>query len=144
MEKTTWLTEDAGPFGTMVEGKAAAKSREERRWKWASSPGDGKKFAVFVCNAHKDCGRLVRVMLTDGNFWVQSKGDHAEERSDKKRSNSTLTFAEDVALRTAVDSGSRPAGHRVAMTKIKSTELKALGEDPLNHKLPDGGLKGEL
>jgi hypothetical protein len=144
MEETQWLTEAAGPFATMEEGKVAAKRREEGRWKWASSPGNGKDFSVFACNAHEQCTKLMRVLRVQALYYIQTKGVHGDERKEKKRKNSTLTFTEDAALRTAVNSGSRPAGLRVALTLEKTAELEAQGKDTLNHKLANGGLAGAL
>lgn len=139
-----WLPTGVPAQQTMAEGKAMAKALGDQLWKWAASPGNGKSTAYFACNAHKACGKLVRVAQeSDGLFHIMEKGQHSAEKNTKKRKNSILTIEEDETLRTAVDRGSKPGVVLTSMTKEKVSELKAQGLDPLMHKEETGGLQGE-
>jgi len=133
---------DIPSSNTLVEARNKLKLSLHQKWKWARSPGNGKTSSVFQCNAHVDCGHHRMAVRVEQVFLVKQMGDHAEEENLKRRSNSTLPFAEEDKVRRAVDEGTRPGTVLVSMTKEKLRELKAMGEDPLQHKRPDGGLKG--
>ena len=60
-----------------------------------------------------------------------------------KRKNSSLTFTDEATLVASMELGGRPASVRVALTKVESKRLLEAGEDELQHKRPEGGLKGE-
>ena len=146
-----WITLLAADVPTMKEAQQMAKNHRDEenpsaKWKWREKgPGDGKRFAVFQCNAHKDCTCFVRVARVAGEYFIQKKGKHKEEPKLKKRKNSTLTYADEEALRDHMDAGTRPAKIHTQLTKKKARELIAQGLDPLSefHKRPEGGLKGE-
>ena len=146
-----WITLLAADVPTMKEAQQMAKKHRDEEnpsaeWKWREKgPGDGKRFAVFQCNAHKKCTCFVRVARVEGQYLIQKKGKHTEEPKLKKRKNSTLSYADEEALRDHMDAGTRPAKIHTQLTKKKARELIAQGLDPLSefHKRPEGGLKGE-
>ena len=138
-----WLPVSAAPLPTMTAAKAAARELEDKKWRWADSPGNGKTYVYFACNAHVACDRQLRVAQgSDGLFHISAKGLHAAEKKTKKRKNSILTYEDDETLRSAVDKGSRPGAVHTSMTKEKVSELKSKGEDPLMHKEATGGIAG--
>ena len=144
MGLTAWTTlfTVAAVAHSMEDGKKQVKQQEEKKWKWAASPGDGKRFAVFQCNAHLNCTRFIRVAKHDDCFYLEEKGKHTTEVNTRKRKNSTLTFDEEATLKLLVDGGCKPGGACVSMLNQKATELKEIGEKPLDHKKDDGGLIG--
>lgn len=127
---------------TIKEGIQALKTKEGGRWKWAKSPGDGVTRAVFQCNAHMECTRLLKCQQVDGGFTLFVQGEHTDSPNLKKRKNSTLSYDDEEQLRACIDSGSRPGGVYVSMLKKKAEELRAEGKDPNEHKRPEGGLEG--
>lgn len=131
---------------TMEEAKNKIKASELGKWKWFRvTPGDGIRMACFQCNAHLDCGRLMKAVVLDENYSLQVTGQHSAEMKEYKRVNSTLTYEQEASLTSAMNAGGRPAAVRVSMTKTKLEELcKAPGgpQDPLEHKIPEGGLDG--
>ena len=92
-----WITLLAADVPTMKEAQKMAKSHRDEEnpsaeWKWREKgPGDGKRFAVFQCNAHKDCTCFVRVARVEGQYFIQKKGKHKEEPKLKKRKNRVTT-----------------------------------------------------
>lgn len=144
MQHEEWTAVGLDPFESMKEGKEAAKKLETGKWRWAQSPGDGKKWSYFQCNAHVDCGRHVRVKWVAGLYYIEAKGKHGDVQKTKRRSNSALTFAQEDHLTISMDHGARPAGVLVSLTKARSRELEEQGENPFLHKKPEGGLQGEL
>ena len=127
---------------TIKEGIQALKTKEGGRWKWAKSPGDGVTRAVFQCNAHMECTRLLKCQQVDGGFTLFVQGEHTDSPNLKKRKNSTLSYDDEEQLRACINSGSRPGGVYVSMLKKKAEELRAEGKDPNEHKRPEGGLEG--
>ena len=127
---------------TIKEGIQALKTQEGGRWKWAKSPGDGVTRAVFQCNAHLGCSRLLKCSQVEAGFALFGKGAHTSSPNPKKRKNSTLTYDDEEKLKSCLDSGSRPGGVYVAMLKNKAEELRAEGKDPTQHKRAEGGLEG--
>ena len=80
----------------MAEAKLAAKKFGSGKWKSHSSPGNSKTNAVFVCNEHVDCTKLLRVLRVEGpSFVLQDCGAHTVELNTKKRSNSALTYEQE-------------------------------------------------
>ena len=144
IQEEVWMPANLPAFESMQEAKQVGRKLEGGRWKWSTNgPGDGKRFARFDCNAHKDCERKMRVKMVEGiGFEVELKGKHSDEANQYARANSTLTFDEQARLREGMDSGSKPAGVLKSMTKVKIHELRGQGEDPLDHKRPEGGLEG--
>ena len=132
-------------FKTMKAGQQAAKVLLEEKWKWHSSPGNGKTNSVYCCNAHVACTFLVRVVkVAEEQYVLESTGVHTVHVNDQRRVNSALKYDVEIELRNDVDKGIKPGGFHSALVKRASDSLKAVGEVPLNHKLPEGGLPGEL
>ena len=146
-----WITLATLDVSTMKEAKKIAKEHKDEQnpiaeWKCnVSGPGDGKRHAVFVCNAHEDCTCFVRVVIKGGEYLLQKKGEHTEEQKLRRRKNSTLSYVEEEVLADHMDAGTRPAKIHTQMTKKRARALMAQGLDPLSeeHKRPEGGLKGE-
>lgn len=129
----------------MKAGQEAAKVLLKEKWKWHSSPGNGKTNSVFCCNAHVACNFLVRVVkVAEETYVLQSTGEHTVQLKEQRRSNSALKYDVEIELRNDVDKGIKPGGFHSALLKRASDSLKAMGEEPLQHKLPEGGLPGEL
>jgi len=128
----------------MKQAQKEAKREGEGKWKWAAAPGNGKTRSVFCCNAHDKCEMLIRVILLDGAYYLQQKGEHNEVINLKRRKNSSLTFEQEAKLIECMDMGGKPAGTLCSMTCAKSKELKEAGENPLNHKKEEGGLIGAI
>lgn len=139
-----WKAAPVVPQLSMATAKMEAKKLEFGKWKWAKPSGNGKTTAYFVCNAHVNCGRHLRIAMQSDIFFVWLKGKHAAEPTFGKRVNSTLSWQADETLRVAVTQGARPGAVYAGMLKDASLHLKAAGEDPLSHKKAGGGLEGEL
>ena len=105
-----------------------------------------KRFAVFRCNMHLNCPKLVRAAKCDNEFILQEKGEHAEELKKHKRKNSPLTLEQERILKVAADSGGTPGGVLVSLSKTKMKEMRDAGLNPFDkqHKRKDGGLIGTL
>ena len=133
-------------YANMKLAREAIKKLPGGVWVWADNPGDGKRFAVFRCNMHLNCPKLVRAAKCDNEFILQEKGEHAEELNQYKRKNSALTLEQERILKVAADSGGKPAGVLVSLSKTKMKEMRAAGLNPLDkkHKREDGGLIGTL
>ena len=117
----------------------------EGKWKaYRPAPGNGTTRAVYQCNAHVDCGKLLMAYKKGDTFCIMEKGEHTEEEQLKKRKNSPLSYTQEAAVKFSLDGGGRPAGMRVAMTKSKVEELQKEGMDPMAHKRKEGGMQGEL
>ena len=145
MDADSWMLCGIAPSATMAEAKAVAHRQEDGKWKWAKPPGDGVRTVYLMCNAHVGCLRMQRISKDGaGLFNIWAKGNHGEEINLKRRKNSLLTFDEEAALRTAMDSGVRPGAFVVAQTKERLTTIKDAGEDPLAYKKPEGGLEGSV
>jgi hypothetical protein len=128
----------------MGEAKHALKGMEGGKWVWSpTAPGNGTTVATFVCNAHVGCGRMLKAKKIDCTFVLMCKGVHSTEMKLKRRANSTLDAADEDALRFSLDSGGKPAGVLVALTKKEMAKLKAEGKRPEDHKEDEGGLTGE-
>ena len=146
-----WTALAVSAVSTIAEAKKVAKKLKnsgnpEGRWKWAKNPGDGVNYAVFQCNAHKDCDHQIMVRKQHDGFGFKEKGEHAKEAKLKRRVNSTLGFDDEEMLKKEVDAGAKPAGIFSSMTKAKMRALVDEGEDPLSseHKNETGGLKGTI
>lgn len=141
-----WTPASLPWYNTMTEAQKAGKELEGGRWIWwRQAPGDGKRCARYVCNAHQDCKKMMQVKLYGGcGFQVELMGKHSEEVNLYPRKNSALTFDARARLKEGTDSGSKPAGVLSSMTKAERDKLKARGEDPLDHKRAGGGLEGAL
>ena len=111
----------------MKEGQVLAKKEPTGKWKWAPSPGDGKRYSVFMCNAHKDSQYRMRVAAVDGIFYLQFKGEHAAEENTRPRKNSALTFDQDAKLKLGMDQGARPAGVLASLTVEAKDRLREQG-----------------
>lgn len=127
---------------SMKEGQILAKKEPPGKWKWASSPGDGKRYSIFSCNAHKNCQYKMRVAAVDGIFYLQFQGEHAAEENTHRRTNSALTFDEEAKLKLGMDQGARPASVLASLTVEAKDLLREQGQDPLQHKRKGGGLEG--
>lgn len=139
-----WTPVGSDSYDSMTDGRAALKKLEGGLWKWSTTPGNGFTSSRFMCNKHKKCKRELKCQLCQGKYIILGKGEHEEEINDKKRKNSTLTIQEESRVRESMDQGGRPAGLLVAMHNTKARELRAEGEDPLDHKDDNGGLLGEI
>ena len=139
----TWTLGTHANQPTIQLAIASITKVEDGKWKFAKSPGNGVTNRYFVCNAHKDCGRLLKVGKKDGMFCIFLDGEHTVEPSFGKRKNSTLSWADDDRLKRAVDQGAKPGGVHVSLSKAKALELEQDGLDPLEHKKDKGGLEGE-
>ena len=80
----------------MKDAQKLAKVEPPGKWKWAASPGDGRRFSVFVCNAHIKCPLFMRVAAVGDSYYLQFKGEHAVEENTRARKNSAMTFAEEA------------------------------------------------
>ena len=80
-----WSSAKCIPVTCMKEGRILAKKEPPGKWKWAPCPGDGRRFSVFMCNAHKECPYRMRVAAVDGAFYIQFKGEHAAEVNARAR-----------------------------------------------------------
>jgi hypothetical protein len=139
-----WIAVGAQTYDTMSEGKASLKKMEGGKWKWAVPSGDCVTQSRFVCNAHVECSRMLRVYLSDGRCIIQGMGEHASQANMKRRLNSTLSFDMESRVRESMDQGGKSAGLLVALTNTKVMELKEQGLDPDEHKEEEGGLIGAL
>jgi hypothetical protein len=140
-----YITVDETKATSLAEAKILAKQHEGLHWKvHRKAPGTKSKgTAVFQCNSHVNCPRLLRVACIQGIYYLQVKGgDHSSEVNVYARSNSSCTFDEQKLLKFGLDSGGKPGGIHSAMTKEVSSVLKLQGKDPLKHKRDEGGLKG--
>ena len=133
---------DATESTTLLDAIKKLKASGAKKWKWAKTPGNGRTYAVFQCNAHEGCTHLRMAAKCDEKFIIKETGEHTEVVKLKKRSNSALTFAEEDAVRGAITGGTRPAALLVTMTDKKAEELRSEGKAPLDHKDQDGGLEG--
>ena len=70
-----------------------AKQHEGLHWKVnRKSPGNSfQGTAVFQCNSHLNCPRLLRVALIRGVYYIQVRGDHSTEVNLYARSNLAQT-----------------------------------------------------
>lgn len=124
--------------------EAKDKLKADGEWiSYVSNPGNGKTVLIYQCNEHVGCGKLRRAVKVDGGFDLQETGTHTTQPKLYKRKNSVLTKAEAMTVQSHYDSGARPGGVLVALTKAKATELKKAQVDPLEVKIPKGGLPGE-
>ena len=140
-----YITVDDTNATSLAEAKILAKQHEGLHWKvHRKCPGHAYQgTAVFQCNSHVNCPRLLRVACIQGIYYLQVKGgDHSSEVNVYARSNSSCTFEEQKLLKFGLDSGGKPGGIHSAMTKEVSSMLKLQGKDPLKHKRDEGGLKG--
>ena len=135
-------------FTSLKEGLEAAKGLEGGRWRqYVKAPGDGKKIATLQCNDHVDCKRLVKVKAMDGGlcFELFMTGEHGEEKKEKRRANSTLTFDVEDALKFHMDTGGRPGSLLVGLTKERSKAIRMQGGSDLDFKSGEkGGLAGVM
>ena len=137
-----WSSAKCIPVTCMKEGRILAKKEPPGKWKWAPCPGDGRRFSVFMCNAHKECPYRMRVAAVDGAFYIQFKGEHAAEVNARARKNSPLTFDEEAKLKLGLDQGAKPGGVLVSLTVEAKDKLQEQGLDPLQRKRTAGGLEG--
>ena len=138
-----YITVDETKATSLAEAKILAKQHEGLHWKvHRKNPGVRGTTAIFQCNSHVNCPRLLRVALIRGVYCNQVRGDHSTEVNLYARSNSSCTFDEQKLLKFGLDSGGKPGGIHSAMTKEMSRVLKLQGKDPLKHKRDEGGLKG--
>ena len=138
-----YITVDDTQATSLAEAKILAKQHEGLHWKvHRKNPGVRGTTAIFQCNSHVNCPRLLRVALIRGVYCIQVRGDHSTEVNLYARSNSSCTFDEQKLLKFGLDSGGKPGGIHSAMTKEMSSVLKLQGKDPLKHKRDEGGLKG--
>ena len=139
-----YITVDETKATSLEGAKILAKQHEGLHWKvHRKCPGHAYQgTAVFQCNSHVNCPRLLRVALIRGVYCIQVRGDHSTEVNVYARSNSSCTFDEQALLKFGLDSGGKPGGIHSAMTKEMSSVLKLQGKDPLKHKRDEGGLKG--
>jgi hypothetical protein len=139
-----YITVDGTNATSLAEARILAKQHEGLHWKVnRKSPGNSSQgTAIFQCNSHVNCPRLLRVALIRGVYYIQVRGDHSTEVNLYARSNSSCTFEEQAQLQFGLDSGGKPGGIHSAMTKEVSSMLKLQGKDPLKHKRDEGGLKG--
>ena len=140
----TWTPVGSVAHATMADARGALKKMEGGKWKWAKSPGNGVTHACFSCNAHVDCNRNLRIVLCDGCYHIQGRGDHALQPNLKRRVNSILTYDEEARVRESMDQGGKSAGLFVSLTNSKVKELKDAGKNPEEYKEVNGGLIGAL
>ena len=110
------------------------------RFKTTALGSGGKTRKAFQCISHGNCPVVVRAVLKEGGFLVESKFglEHSKEVATEKRAkNSTLTMAQEAALTKSVNEGSRPA----AILSNWTSQL--LDEDPNAQKRRKGGLAGK-
>ena len=126
----------------MKDAQKLAKVEPPGKWKWAASPGDGRRFSVFACNAHIKCPLVMSVAAVGDSYYLQFKGEHAVEENTRARKNSAMTFAEEATLKQGANMGAKPAQVLVSLTVDKKEQLQREGKDPLQHKRKEGGLEG--
>ena len=142
--RAVWEVGSTETYSSLPEARRAADQLEYGKWKWRpQSRGNGKTTGYFVCNAHKDCGREMRISQSSGCFSIHLTGKHTSEPTMGPRSNSILSWSEETRLKRALDEGARPAEVRVSMTKDRMQELTSLGLNPYDYKDPNGGVTGE-
>ena len=135
----TWLSKLPEPCPHYFRSTKPRATPGPLLWKFRTSPGNGVTNRYFVCNAHKYCGRLLKVGKKDGMFCIFLDGKHSAEPSFGKRKNSTLSWDDDDRLKRAVDQGATPGGVHVSLSKAKVMELQQDGLDPLEYKNDQGG-----
>lgn len=137
-----WVPTDGKRYETIRDAIAAVKESEHAKWKWATPSGNCKTTAYLVCSAHVDCGRRARVSSEGNQFKIMISGKHTTQPTKGRRSNSALTWEQEATMRAAVNEGRTPAVVRSSMLDNAAKRLRDEGEDPLLHKLPEGGLPG--
>ena len=143
--------EAPGSWSTFAEACKAAKTwadlsegGAQGRWKSTSMSKKGK-WRVLQCNNHVGCPFLQKItQCASTGLWVRRTCfDHSTVLNDRVRSNSALTFKQEEQLLTALEDGLKPAALLSAMTKDEMRDLRRRGENPLQHKRPEGGLEGQ-
>ena len=141
---SAWVSKEVTTATSMKEAVVRAKKIEPGKWKNnLAAPGDGKLSRVFRCNAHVDCGMLLRIVRQEGVYTLQMKGAHTTQPKLKARVNSALTYDEAERAMRHIDGGGKPGGIYSQMATAKWKELEDEGKDPLQHKKEEGGLEGE-
>ena len=78
-----YITVDETKATSLAEAKILAKQHEGLHWKvHRKAPGTKSKgTAVFQCNSHVNCPRLLRVACIQGIYYLQVKGGTTAVRS---------------------------------------------------------------
>ena len=105
-------------------------------------PGNGVTQARFICRSHKDCPVVVKAVAAGDKYWVQTLAGvpHSNEIEPRHRKNGRLTYAQVEAVRTALDTGAKPAGILSSMTSKELDRCKTANVEAT--KRPRGGLTG--
>ena len=76
-----YTTVDETQATSLAEAKILAKQHEGLHWKvHRKNPGVTGTTAIFQCNSHVHCPRLLRVACIQGVYYLQVKGgDHSTE-----------------------------------------------------------------
>ena len=109
-------------------------------------PGDGKTCAVLQCNAHEQCGKLLRVVFNkdDGDYIFEEAGAHSQATKKKRRLNAALSLEQEKEAKFGIATGQlRPAGIVLGMTTAMEQEYMKKNIDPLSMKRTNGGLIGK-
>ena len=109
-------------------------------------PGDGRSCTVLRCNAHEECGKLLRVVFNkvDGDYIFQEAGAHSQVTKKKARKNVALSLEQEKEAKFGIATGQlKPAGIVLGMTTAMEQEYLKKNVDPLSMKRPGGGLIGK-
>ena len=139
-----------GTWSTFAEASKAARNWSDQstvggQGHWKTEYSNKKRNILSLrCIAHKDCPFLQKVgwNQASGCFARYTAFAHATEANDRRRSNSSLTFAQQATVLDGLDMGGKPMEVLNAITKKRKAELIAQGKNPLQHKKAKGGLKG--
>ena len=128
---------------SMKSAKMALRKSGDGKWKTAKQPGNGITWSVMRCNAHLDCAHFRSIKKVGAAmFCIFEKGKHTSEPTLKRRVNSILNWEEELTLRDAMQLGNTPGQVECTLSLKVSRQLKEAGEDIMQHKRRDGGLKG--
>ena len=132
------------PAPTLKDALKAIRAMEPGKWKWNNISGNCKTNAQLRCNAHVDCGFVMKAQQEMDGFRLYEKGQHGESPNLKRRKNSVFTFDEEEQARLALNMGGRPGKLHVALTLKELERLKEAGEDVEKAKEDEGGLAGVI
>ena len=142
-KRLAWKRNVCASYPTIKDAIAAGKESENGKWKWDKPSGNGNTTAYFVCKEHVNCERRMRIGKLDELYVISYHGEHTKPLLLGPRKNSAITWTQEADMKKALDQGSTPGKIRCSMLKDAAAKLAADGEDPLDHKLDEGGLEGE-
>lgn len=127
---------------SILGGELVFEDEKALRFNWASSPGNGKTRAYFVCASHVQCPVHVRAVLKGATFVVECRSGvkHASEPELRRRKNSAMTVDQEESIKKSMQQGVCPAAMLSMLTLDVLSQHKAAGSRA--EKRTAGGLAG--